>query len=428
MIGSAALIVIGSELTRGIIQDRHGQLVSRAMSGLGIHMSQIVEVPDDGSIASILSAIVRKNDLVVITGGLGPTSDDMTRQCIAAVASSPLERNEESWNALHERIGEKIHGANEKQTMIPRSFCRIANANGTADGFYGYTPSGCLIVALPGPPREMQPMFESVVVPLVSRLSGHGEVARREYTSFITAEAKLEELTQQVAPDLTWATRFQDYCISLYLSGGDEKEKDRAVSELRRACGSHLIADGDTSALGIRHAHVACRRIGVLPRIRGQLFERSQAVRPRRGLVDHSRARSRKQAVCAGDGRWRHGPHGIAVCILDHRRGGSGREREEEGRHRMLRLRDEGPQDTKSRPAFLLVGQGERQTQERDERHAAHGLVHRRRGCGAGRLHLGLHLNLAKNVQTGYFLAMGRHLDVLCMKPSRHLYAQMGSL
>ena len=233
MIGSAALIVIGSELTRGIIQDRHGQLVSRAMSGLGIHMSQIVEVPDDGSIASILSAIVRKNDLVVITGGLGPTSDDMTRQCIAAVASSPLERNEESWNALHERIGEKIHGANEKQTMIPRSFCRIANANGTADGFYGYTPSGCLIVALPGPPREMQPMFESVVVPLVSRLSGHGEVARREYTSFITAEAKLEELTQQVAPDLTWATRFQDYCISLYLSGGDEEEKDRAVSELR---------------------------------------------------------------------------------------------------------------------------------------------------------------------------------------------------
>lgn len=251
MIGYAALIVIGSELTRGIIQDRHGQLVSRAMSGLGIHMSQIVEVPDDGSIASILSAIVRKNDLVVITGGLGPTSDDMTRQCIAAVASSPLERNEESWNALHERIGEKIHGANEKQTMIPRSFCRIANANGTADGFYGYTPSGCLIVALPGPPREMQPMFESVVVPLVSRLSGHGEVTRREYTSFITAEAKLEELTQQVAPDLTWATRFQDYCISLYLSGGDEEEKDRAVSELRRACGSHLIADGDTSALDI---------------------------------------------------------------------------------------------------------------------------------------------------------------------------------
>lgn len=251
MIGSAALIVIGSELTRGIIQDRHGQLVSRAMSGLGIHMSQIVEVPDDGSIASILSAIVRKNDLVVITGGLGPTSDDMTRQCIATVASSPLERNEESWNALHERIGEKIHGANEKQTMIPRSFCRIANANGTADGFYGYTPSGCLIVALPGPPREMQPMFESVVVPLVSRLSGHGEVTRREYTSFITAEAKLEELTQQVAPGLTWATRFQDYCISLYLSGGDEEEKDRAVSELRRVCGSHLIADGDTSALDI---------------------------------------------------------------------------------------------------------------------------------------------------------------------------------
>lgn len=249
MIGSAALIIIGSELTRGIIQDRHGQLVSRAVSSMGIHMTQIVAIPDDGSIESILSAIVRKNDLVVITGGLGPTSDDMTRQCIADVAASPLERDEECWKDLYERIGDRIYGANEKQTLIPRGFVRIRNANGTADGFYGYCPSGCLIVSLPGPPGEMQPMFEQVVVPLLSRLSGHGEVVRREYTSFITAEAKLEELTQRIDPALTWATRFQDYRISLYLSGGDDAAKDRAIAALRQACGRRLIADGDTSAL-----------------------------------------------------------------------------------------------------------------------------------------------------------------------------------
>ena len=147
MIGSAALIIIGSELTRGIIQDRHGQLVSRAVSSLGIHMSQIVAIPDDGSIGSILSAIVRKNDLVVITGGLGPTSDDMTRQCIADVAAAPLERDEECWKDLYGRIGDRIYGANEKQTLIPRGFVRIRNANGTADGFYGYCPSGCLVVS-----------------------------------------------------------------------------------------------------------------------------------------------------------------------------------------------------------------------------------------------------------------------------------------
>lgn len=249
MISSAAIILIGTELTRGIIQDRHGQFITKALTGLGIHTSQVVEIPDDGSIESILSAIVKKNDLVIITGGLGPTSDDMTRECIADVSQVPLVRNEESYRDLYERIGEKIHGANEKQTLIPSGFTRIRNGNGTADGFYGSTPSGCIIISLPGPPGEMQPMFEQTVLPYLSSLSGHAEETRREYSSFITAEAKLEDLTQQIAPSLNWATRFQDWKISLYLSGGSEEEKDRAIETLRSLCGPELIIDGDTSAL-----------------------------------------------------------------------------------------------------------------------------------------------------------------------------------
>ncbi len=245
----AALILIGTEITRGIIQDKHSQLVGKNLTSIGIHMSQIAAVPDDGTIEGILSAIVRKNDIVIITGGLGPTSDDMTRQCIADVAGSPLEVNEDSWNDLKLKLGDRLIGANEKQCYIPRGFTRIKNSNGTADGFYGRTQEGCLIISLPGPPGEMSPMFEDVVMPLLSQLSGHGEEERREYSSFIIAEAKLEDLTHQINPSLNWATRFQDYKISLYLSGGSEKEMDDAVSELRRMCGSQLIADGCTSSL-----------------------------------------------------------------------------------------------------------------------------------------------------------------------------------
>lgn len=249
MIASASLIIIGTELTKGIIQDRHAQFVSRALSSLDIHMNQIVAVPDDGTIDSILSAIVRKSDLVIITGGLGPTSDDMTRESIARVASSSLERNEDSWRDLYAKLGEKIHGANEKQTLIPRGFSRLKNDNGTADGFYGTSPEGTLIISLPGPPREMQPMFENLVVPMLAGLSGHKEFSRREYSAFIVAEAKLEDLTHAISPELTWGTRFQDYKISLYLSGGSEEDKDRAVSALRAECGPELIASGDTTAL-----------------------------------------------------------------------------------------------------------------------------------------------------------------------------------
>ena len=80
-----SLIVIGSELTRGIIADKHGQLVSREMTHIGVHMSQIVALPDDGSITSVLHALKKSNDIIIVTGGLGPTQDDMTRRCIADV-------------------------------------------------------------------------------------------------------------------------------------------------------------------------------------------------------------------------------------------------------------------------------------------------------------------------------------------------------
>ena len=90
----ASIIVIGTELTRGIIQDKHGSLISRELTALGVHVSEIVAVPDDGTIKGILGALMRSSDLVIITGGLGPTSDDMTRSVIAEAAGKRLVRDE----------------------------------------------------------------------------------------------------------------------------------------------------------------------------------------------------------------------------------------------------------------------------------------------------------------------------------------------
>lgn len=245
---NAALVSVGTELTRGIIRDSHGQMISRSLTNLGYHVAQMVILPDDGTIASVLHAIARKNDVVIVTGGLGPTADDMTRDTIADVAGVPLERNQECWDALHARIGERLRGANERQTLLPKGFSRIPNANGTADGFWGRSSGGSLLICLPGPPRELTPMFSEYVEPLLAKEAGRAVEARREYTSFITAEARLEDLAEQIAPNLTWATRFQDTKISLYLSGGTDEEKDEAIAKLRAHCGSALIADGGTSA------------------------------------------------------------------------------------------------------------------------------------------------------------------------------------
>lgn len=245
-----SLIVIGSELTRGIIADKHGQLVSREMTHIGVHMSQIVALPDDGSITSVLHALKKSNDIIIVTGGLGPTQDDMTRRCIADVFGTELVRDDECFAELRKRVGEdKALGANEKQAYIPRGFTVMRNPNGTAPGFYGFD-EGTFVFALPGPPREMEPMFYSYVLPKVKDLLDIRDSERYEYTSFITAEARLEELTERYAK-VDWGTRFQDYRISLYASCDDKAYLDNAIAELKSELGPCRIVDGNTSALVI---------------------------------------------------------------------------------------------------------------------------------------------------------------------------------
>ena len=246
----ASIIVIGTELTRGIIEDKHGSLISRELTHLGVHVSEIVALPDDGTIESVLGALMRSSDMVIITGGLGPTSDDMTRSVIAEAAGKKLVRDEESWAFLLNKLGDKAYGANSRQAMIPEGFFAIPNPNGTAPGFYGYGGS-TLLISLPGPPREMHPMFYDSVLPIVKAKLDLKDGERDEYSSFITAEAKLEELYESVDPELDWGTRFQDYKISLYVSGKTKADRNAAIAKLRALVGEHRLEDGDTDALSI---------------------------------------------------------------------------------------------------------------------------------------------------------------------------------
>ena len=247
---NASLIMIGTELTRGIIQDKNGPMISRELTHLGVHVSQFEILPDDGTIGSVLAAEIARSGLVVITGGLGPTTDDMTRNVIADASGHKLIRDEGSWNALVAKLGERAYGPNSRQAMIPEGFTIIPNGNGTAPGFYGYAGS-CLIVCLPGPPRELEPMLYDSVLPLIRKKLDLPDAERDEYSTFITAEAKLEELYEGIDPELDWGTRFQDYRISLYVSGKTRRERDEAISKLRSMLGEGRVVDGDTDPLSM---------------------------------------------------------------------------------------------------------------------------------------------------------------------------------
>lgn len=246
---TASLFVIGTELTRGVIADKHCQLVSSQLTQLGYRVERMVMVPDDGSIESALRNCLDTSDVVILTGGLGPTSDDLTRSIVAQLANVPLVKDEQVFQALYKRMGERIWGANEQQAMLPDGFEAIANPNGSAAGFKGFIPVGersVACVALPGPPREMDPMFFDAVLPWLAQLIGHNDFSRTEYSTFLLAEAKLEELCRVAAvADLEWGTRFQDLKISLYLVGGQDSERTQMAERLRQMVGPSLIVDGD---------------------------------------------------------------------------------------------------------------------------------------------------------------------------------------
>ena len=251
----AALFIIGTELTRGVISDRHGRLISSQLTQLGYRVERIIILPDDGSVANHLKECIKTCDVLLLTGGLGPTSDDLTRSIVADLAQVELVRHPEAFDSLYARLGERIWGANEQQAMIPSGFDVIPNPNGTACGFRGFVRVGereVFVAAMPGPPREMDPMFYDYVRPLLGELSGHNDFERSDYSTFLIAESKLEELCRSVSFNgLEWGTRFQEHSISLYIAGGNQEERTAMVEKLRAIVGPSLVVDGDVQPVDL---------------------------------------------------------------------------------------------------------------------------------------------------------------------------------
>ncbi|PKL13495.1 MAG: competence/damage-inducible protein A [Spirochaetae bacterium HGW-Spirochaetae-8] len=256
---TVSLFIIGTELTRGIIADGHGQLMARELSQIGYHINRIVIVPDDGTLGEVLRQCLQESDIVILTGGLGPTSDDMTRSLIASIAGVPLVQDEQSYKDLYTRIGERIHGANQRQVYFPEGFHPIVNPKGTAPGFTGLIPvvkqgkpCSVLCFAMPGPPVEMHEMFYHRVLPELAVLTGHDGDGRDEYSCFLIPESKLEDACVQVAAEgVLWGTRVQEHRISLYLSGGKSEERTRMIEGMERMLGTGLISTGDIEAVDI---------------------------------------------------------------------------------------------------------------------------------------------------------------------------------
>jgi nicotinamide-nucleotide amidase len=165
---------IGSELLDGRVIDTNSVFMSRSLIPLGIDVAARISTDDRiEDIISALSYLSKISDCIIVTGGLGPTTDDLTREAISEFTRCPLLLNEESLEKLkrlYEIKKRNFDTSNEKQSLFPKTSKIILNPVGTAPGFsieHLEQDKKVLLIALPGVPRELVAMFEDSVLPLL---------------------------------------------------------------------------------------------------------------------------------------------------------------------------------------------------------------------------------------------------------------------
>jgi len=270
---TATILSIGAELTVGDTRDTNAGELARGLTAAGVAIERLVAVPDSLEVVreAFASALTR-SDLVVSTGGLGPTPDDLTREAIAAVCGEePVVGPEaERWlRALWKRRGLPFPEINRKQAWVIPSAVTLPNPNGTAPGWYVTRPDGRIIVAMPGPPREMRPMWADEALPkLRDQALGRPFVARTFRTAGIgesqLAEVLGENILRASNPEVATYARADAVDIRVSaVNGPDEGGTDRTAAEhvaamaalVQARVGQHIWAEGNTSwatAIGAR--------------------------------------------------------------------------------------------------------------------------------------------------------------------------------
>jgi len=197
----AGLINTGTELLLGDVQDAHLAFIAREIFPLGLRIEERRTVPDTDAIGRTLADLFPSYEMLFVTGGLGPTSDDITRETVADLLGLELRQHPELLESLRQRLrlrGIKWAAGIARQGDVPAGAQVLPNENGSAPGFYlkaNINPriSSPHLFVLPGPPRELQPMFRKYVVPLLQSLAPSSAIEQRVYKVAGVGESSVEE-------------------------------------------------------------------------------------------------------------------------------------------------------------------------------------------------------------------------------------------
>ena len=243
--------------------DTNSLFITERLNELGIDLQGKAVAGDDRDVLkTIVADALRRCDLLVLTGGLGPTDDDLTRDVVADLIGQPLEYQAEIFELIDKRFasrGLRTPEINRRQAMVPRGAVVLPNKNGTAPGLW-IEHQHKLIVLLPGPPRELKPMFETVIQERLLGLVGASRLFRRLLRITGQSESSVEEKMQPLyARWLAAPTRIATTIlaslgqIELHLTAvapsteEGHRALDVAVAEVQSALGRDLFStNGET--------------------------------------------------------------------------------------------------------------------------------------------------------------------------------------
>ncbi len=229
---TAEIIAIGSELLTPDRTDTNSLWLTERLNGIGIEVKlKTIVGDDDARLEEAIKDALRRSRVVITTGGLGPTEDDITRKIAARALGRRLLFNEKvlaAISAKFERMGRGMPEINSRQAMVIQGAEVLDNPNGTAPGMY-IEHNNCAVVLLPGPPREMRPMFENFVQPRLAANAGDVRVVRRVLRVVGLGESAVDEriapvYTQYKNPQTT--ILFNRSEIEIHLTAQAKTERD----------------------------------------------------------------------------------------------------------------------------------------------------------------------------------------------------------
>lgn len=251
----ATIVTIGDEILIGQIVDTNSVSIAKRLNSIGITIAEKLSIGDiKEAIVSTLQRVMQGSEVVIITGGLGPTKDDITKHTLAEMFNSKLVYNDtegEHVRALLARRGIEFTELNRGQAMLPECCTVLHNAHGTASGMWFDTPEGGVVVSLPGVPFEMEHLMEDEVIP---RLKERYTLQSIVHSTLITRGIPESILAQRISQ---WEDALPDYLhlaylpapnvVRLRLSAYDvereqaSREIESRFNDLRKIIGDNIV-------------------------------------------------------------------------------------------------------------------------------------------------------------------------------------------